>query len=167
MTLPFAVLGALVAALIETTVLPELAIAGTHADLVLSFAIVATIVIGTEDGLAWAFVGGLMLDMLIPARPIGATTLSLLLVVGIAAAGAHFVGHNRRLFALVSTFGLTWVFHAVLLVVLVLVEGVAFSAFQPRLVLLSAAWNTLVALAAAIAFSAAMRRFGAAERLDW
>jgi hypothetical protein len=42
---------ALLAALIETTVLPELALAGAHADLVLSLALVAAIVIGTADGL--------------------------------------------------------------------------------------------------------------------
>jgi D-3-phosphoglycerate dehydrogenase len=36
---------------------------------------------GVEDGLAWAFLGGLMLDMLVPARPLGATTLTLLLML--------------------------------------------------------------------------------------
>ena len=85
MTLPFAALGALIAALIETTVLPELPIAGAQPDLVFTLAVVATMLLSAEDGLVWAFVGGLLIDLLVPARPIGATTLSLLLVVGVAA----------------------------------------------------------------------------------
>ena len=84
MTLPLAAVGALVAALLETSVLPELQIGGTKPDLVLVLAIVATMIMGVEDGLVWAFLGGLMLDVLVPGRPLVATTFVLLLVVGLA-----------------------------------------------------------------------------------
>jgi hypothetical protein len=166
LTLPFAALGALVAALIEATVLSELSIAGTQADLVLALAIVATMVLSAEDGLVWAFVGGLMLDMLTPARPVEATTLSLLLVVGLAALAAHVVGRGHRLPAIISAFVLTWVFHAVLIGALVLIEGLALSVFEPRLVLAASIMNLVIALPAALLFGAIARRL-AAERADW
>lgn len=166
LTLPFAALGALLAALIEATVLPELPIFGTQADLVLTLAIVATMVLGPEDGLVWAFVGGLMLDMLTPARPIGATTMTLLLVVGLAALVAHFAGRGHRLPAILAVFTATWIFHFVLLGVLVLVEGIAFSVLEPRLVLVAALMNTVVAVPAAFSFAAISRRL-ASERAGW
>lgn len=166
MTLPFAALGALLAALLESAVLPELPIAGTQADLVLALAIVATILLGPEDGLVWAFVGGLLLDLLTPARPLGATTVTLLLVVGSAALVRHFAGRGRRLAAVAATFVGSWIFHVTLFAVMVLVSGVALGAFRPEAVLVASLLNTLVALPAAVLMSAVARRL-AAERADW
>lgn len=166
MTLPFAVLGALVAALLETAVLPELPIAGTQPDLVLALAVVATMVLSAEDGFVWAFVGGLMLDLLIPARPVGAAMLSLLLVVGLAALLARILGHGQRLYAVLSVALFTWLFHLVLFAVLVLTQGVALGAFDPRLVTAAALMNLVLAVPAVLLFSALERRF-APERADW
>jgi cell shape-determining protein MreD len=166
LTLPFAALGALLAALIETTVLPELPIARTQGDLVLVLAVVAALALSAEDGLVWAFVGGLMLDMLIPARPIGATTLTLLLVVGIAALVGLLIGRPHRLSAVFAAFALTWVFHVFLLAVLVLTEGLAFDVLEPRLVLVASLINVAVAIPAAIHLAAIARRLPP-ERVDW
>ena len=166
MTLPFAALGALVAALIETSIAPELPIAGAQADLVLALAVVAAVLIGVEDGLVWAFLGGLMLDRLIPARPIGATALTLLLVVGVAVLAARLPG-PRRLLAVVTVFVLTWLFHLLLLVVMAAVEGVVLDSLQPTVVLSAAIQNTVVALFAAIVFNALAQRFLQTERADW
>lgn len=167
MTLPFAALGALVAALIETTVLPLFPIAGATINLVLVLAIVATMAMGVEDGLVWAFVGGLMLDMLTPARPLGATTLTLLLLVGVAVICARFFAPGRRYPAVVATFVLTFPYHALLLAVLRLTEGLDLGALQPRVVLFAAILNLMVAVPAVIAFTVVERRFGTAERPDW
>jgi uncharacterized membrane protein len=166
LTLPFAALGALIAALFEATVLPELPIGGTQADLVLALAIVATMLLGPEDGLVWALVGGLLLDMLTPARPIGATTLTLLLVVGLAALAWHFLGRGHRVPAVLAVFAASWVFHILLLGVLVLAEGTSLGGFEPRLVLFAAIMNTVVAIPAALLFGAIGRRL-AGERADW
>lgn len=167
MTLPFAALGALIAALLETTVLPEIQIAGTQADLVLALAVVATIVLGAEDGLAWAFIGGLMLDMLIPARPIGAATLSLLLVVGIAVLGVRFAGRGHRVLAVLAVFALSWIYHLVLLAVLIFTEGVVLGTYDLRVVFAAAVMNTAIAIPAAMLFAVVERRFGSTERVDW
>jgi rod shape-determining protein MreD len=167
LTLPFAALGALIAALIETTVLPELPIAGAQPDLVFTLAVVATMLLSAEDGLVWAFVGGLLIDLLVPARPIGATTLSLLLVVGVAALASRVVGRAHRWPAVLAVFILTWLYQAILLATLVFSEGIAFGIFDPQLVLVSAMLNTLIAIPAVLVIVALQRRFGTAERVDW
>ena len=166
MTLPFAALGALIAALIEATVLPELPIGGAQADLVLALAIVATMLLGPEDGLVWAFVGGLLLDMLTPARPLGATTFTLLIGAGLAALTSHFAGRGHRLPAVLSVFAATWIFHVLLLGVLVLVAGIAVGTFEPSLVFTAAVLNTLLAVPAALLMGAISRRL-TSERAEW
>jgi uncharacterized protein YejL (UPF0352 family) len=166
LTLPLAALGALVAALIETSIAPELPIAGAQVDLVLVLAVLAVMLIGLEDGLIWASLGGLMLDMLIPARPIGATALTMLLVVGLALLATRLPGPRRTL-AIATVFAATWAFHLLLVGVMAMTEGVLLGSIQPLVVLSAAIQNTVVALIAAVAFEAIGRRFAPAERADW
>src|SRR4029453_6248614 len=89
----------LIAAVIETAILAELPLAGATAGLVLVCAAVATLVMGIEDGLLIGFIGGLLIDMLVPGRPLGATTLALLLTLGVAFLVARTVGPGRKLMA--------------------------------------------------------------------
>lgn len=166
MTIPFAALLTLVAALLETTVLPELPIAGATADLVLVCAIAATIVLGVEDGLAAAFLGGLMLDLLIPDRPLGAATLTLLLVLSVAMVVARLAGPSRRWLAVAMVVVLTPLLHGLMAVTLVATEGVPLS-FSITAVLVAAFMNGLIAIPVATLFAAIERRFGSAERVDW
>lgn len=166
MTIPFAALITLIAALLETTVLPELPLAGATADLVLVCAATATIVLGIEDGLVAAFLGGLLIDTLVPDRPLGAATLSLLLVLSLAMIVSRLGGPSRRWLAVALTVVLTPLLHAVLAVVLVLTENAPL-AFEPTVVLVAAFMNGLVAIVIAAIFSAIERRFGAVERVDW
>ena len=166
MTIPFAALTALLAALLETTVLPEVRIAGAMPDLVLVVAVCATLVLGIEDGLIAAFLGGLLADMLIPERPLGAGTLALLLVVGIAAALARVAGPSRRWLAVMLAVILTPVLHVVLTLILVFTEGQPF-VIQPAEMLISAFMNGLIAFPVATLFGALENRFGSTERVDW
>jgi rod shape-determining protein MreD len=163
LTLPFAALGAIVAALIETTVIPDLAIFQVQANLVLLLAVTATVVMGIEDGLVWAFLGGLLVDMLTPARPIGATVFVLLVMVGLAAAASRFFGQSR-VGALVVVFGLTFIYHGVLIATLALVEGVAAGSFDLQLVLGAAVLNMLLAIPFVGLFTLLERRFGPQDR---
>lgn len=166
MTIPFAALVSLLAALIETTVLPEIPIAGATADLVLVCAVTATLVLGIEDGFAAAFLGGLLIDMLVPERPLGAATLALLLVVGIAAAVARVAGPSRRWLAVALVVVLTPVLHILVALVLVLTEGAPF-VIEPASMLVATFMNGLIAIPVAALFGAIERRFGATERVDW
>ena len=170
MTIPFAALFTLVAALLEATVLPELPIAGATADLVLVCAVCATLVLGIEDGLAAAFLGGIMIDLLIPDRPLGAATLTLLLVLSLAMVVARIGGTSRRWLAVAMTVVLTPLLHALMAVVLVATEGVPLPGPIPAFlttVLVAAFMNGLIAIPVATLFTAIARRFGTPERVDW
>jgi rod shape-determining protein MreD len=166
LTIPFAALITLIAALLETTVLPEVPIARASADLVLVCAATATIVLGVEDGLVAAFVGGLLVDMLIPDRPLGAATLSLLLVMSLAIVVARLAGPSRRWLAVALTVILTPIYHAFLAVILVATEQVPL-AFDPTVILVAAFMNGVLAFPIAALFGAVERRFGSVERVDW
>ncbi len=166
MTIPFAALFTLIAALLEATVLPELPIAGATADLVLVCAVCATIVLGVEDGLAAAFLGGMLIDLLIPDRPLGAATLTLLLVLSLAIVVARIGGPSRRWLAVAMVVVLTPLMHGLMAVILVATEGVPL-AFSLTSVLVAAFMNGLVAIVVAALFTAIDRRFGTPERADW
>ena len=166
LTIPFAALMALLAALLETTVLPEIPIAGATADLVLVVAVPATLLLGIEDGLIAAFLGGVMIDVLIPQRPLGSETLALLLVVGLAAAVARVAGPNRRMLAVALTVVLTPLLHVLLSVILVLTENAPLTVDFAG-VLVAAFLNGLLALPVVALFGALEQRFGSAERVDW
>jgi rod shape-determining protein MreD len=81
MTLLLAAVGAVVTALIELTVTPYLRIGSAQPHPVLVLGVIAAIAVGLEAGLAWAFVGGLALDIL-AQRPLGSTAFALLLCIG-------------------------------------------------------------------------------------
>jgi rod shape-determining protein MreD len=166
LTIPFAALFTLVAALIEATVLPEFPIAGATADLVLVCAVCATIVLGIEDGLAAAFLGGVMIDLIVPDRPLGAATLTLLLVLTLAIIVARIGGPSRRWLAVAMVVVLTPLMHALMAIVLVATEGVPL-AFSFTAVLVAAFMNGLLAIVIATIFTVIERRFGTPERADW
>jgi rod shape-determining protein MreD len=83
LSLVLAAVGSTVAALIQSTVLPFAAEGGGGLDLVLVIAVVWTMALGLEGGLVWAFLGGLVIDVLL-MRPLGLTAFIDLLAVGAA-----------------------------------------------------------------------------------
>jgi rod shape-determining protein MreD len=103
--------------LIQNALLSRLSLFGSRPDLMLLVVLGWTIVRGANEGLVWAFIGGLVLDLL-SGGPIGAYILALL--------GVAFVGHQAwgeglgtplvrvLLLALVSAL----VYHIIILVVL-------------------------------------------------
>src|SRR5450759_3837066 len=94
MSLVLAAVGAAVAALIQSSILPFTAAGGAGLDLVLVLAVVWTMTVGLEGGLIWAFLGGLIIDVLL-MRPLCLTAFVLLLAVG----AAWLVGRiSRRAF---------------------------------------------------------------------
>jgi rod shape-determining protein MreD len=167
LTLPFAALVAVVAAIIETSVLAELPLAGATADLVLVCATVATLVLGVEDGLLIAFIGGLLVDVSVGDRPLGAATLALLLTLGIAFLAARAIGGpGRRLIAIGLILILTAVYHVLFAAIMVPTAEAPF-AIDPAVVLVAAVLNALIAIPIAGLFTVIERRFGPTERVDW
>lgn len=166
MSLPIAAVGAVVAALLETSVLPELSIGGLKPDLVLVMAVVVAMVVGFEDSMVWALVGGLSVDAL-SGRPLGATALALLMVTGMASLIGRFTGTPRVLTVSIVTFALAWLFQALLMAILAVTAGVGLTSVPLQTFLLIAVVDTVVALIATLTTRVLLRRFGPVERLDW
>jgi rod shape-determining protein MreD len=161
-----AAVGAFVAAIVESSVVTQLAIAGVKPDLVFSIAIAVALVQGFEEGMVWSVVGGLTLDMLVPARPVGATTLTLLVVCGLALIVSRLT--TPRLFVVaITVFGLSFVYQAMLLALLTLTTGVGVESISVPSLAVIAVLNTAVGVAAAWVARALTLRFGGADRAEW
>jgi rod shape-determining protein MreD len=82
MTLLLSAIGATVVAVLDVTLAGRYLTIGTATPhLVLVLGVIWSIAAGIEAGIAWAFVGGLILDALL-GRPLGASAFALLVAVG-------------------------------------------------------------------------------------
>ena len=162
MSIPLAILGSALAALIETSALPDLTIAGAKPDLVLVLALTTAILVGVESGLAWAFVGGLMLDAMLVGRPLGTTALANLLAVGLALVAMRPLGTTRFLPAVAAAFLLTFVYQGTVLAVL-LTTGVTPRPDLPQVLLTIAVLNAVTAALLASVIRFFQRRLGLGE----
>ena len=166
MRLTVAAIGAIAAALLEVTILPELRIGGVQPDLVLIAAVVWTFLVGFEGALVWAFVGGLMLDVL-TGRPLGSTAFALLICVGAAAALARVLDPARALAPAIAMFPLAILYTALPLVVSAAVRGPLtvpdpVASVAPRVI----ADTLLAALVGGFGIWSRSRR-PARERIEW
>jgi rod shape-determining protein MreD len=167
MSLILAAVGAMVAGLLELTVVPHLGVAGAHPHPVLVFGVVWTVAVGIESGLVWAFVGGLVLDVL-AQRPLGSSAFALLLSIGAAAIAANFLSRLRPLAPIVLVFFFSLV-NSLLVVVIYSALRTRISTPDPvQLVLPGAIYDTiLAALVGPLAISIRDRRAEQQERPDW
>jgi len=168
LSLVLAAVGAAVAALIQSTVLPFAAEGGGGLDLVLVIAVVWTMALGLEGGLVWAFLGGLVIDVLL-MRPLGLTAFIDLLAVGAAwVIGRVFV---RALYPVIVVAAAALAALAAPFTVLVyqalrdVPSGVdPIAGIVPSTILAA----VVAALAAPVALAFARRtRVDEAERVDW
>lgn len=115
MTPLISAVGATAAALLESSVVPHLAIAGARLHLVLVLGVVWTVAAGVQAGLVWAFAGGLALDVL-AQRPLGSSAFALL--VSLAGAGmlARLLSRIRPITPVPLVFVLSFVNSLLLLV---------------------------------------------------
>jgi rod shape-determining protein MreD len=168
LSLVLAAVGAAVAALIQSTVLPFAAEGGGGLDLVLVIAVVWTMALGLEGGLVWAFLGGLVIDVLL-MRPLGLTAFIDVLAVGAAwVTGRIFV---RALYpVIVVTAAVLAALAAPLTVVLYQALRDVPGSVDPTAGMATAALSAavLAALIAPLALAVAHRsRAEEAERVDW
>jgi rod shape-determining protein MreD len=116
MRLTLAAVGAVAAALLQLTIVRYLRIGDAQPDLVLVFAVTVAVVGDFESGLAWAFLGGLMIDLLTP-RPLGSTVFTLLICVGLASLLGRALDRARHLTPILAVFGLSILGNVLLLVI--------------------------------------------------
>ena len=161
----FAAVGAAVAALLEVTVASRIHVADAQPQIVLVVAVLLTLMIGFEEAMAWAFVGGLFIDLL-TFRPLGSTVFGLLVVVGLAAAIAPVLARIRFASPLVGVVVFTPVF-----IVLSTVTAGLLRPPAPQLhlsnILSAALANVIFGALVAPLFGAVRRRWEQRERLSW
>src|SRR3954471_24974009 len=133
-----AAVGAIVAAILEVSVLSQLQLGGVTPELVLAMGIAVAMVAGFEAGMIWAFLGGVMLDMLLPERPLGSTTLVLLVAIGLALLVARVTEPPRIIVIAGTALVLSCMYQAVLLALLAVTAGISMPSLQPAQVAVSA-----------------------------
>lgn len=106
--------------LVQSTIVPEIRFAGGMPDLVLLMVLSISMIVGLEQGLLWAIVGGVLQD-LISAVPVGTTALALVGAVTVVHVLFGQIGPRRVLYPLAAIIGATMVAHAVTLGVLLVV----------------------------------------------
>ena len=160
-----AAVGAAIAALMEVTVASRIHLADAQPQIVFVIAILLTLIIGFEEGMTWAFVGGLFVDLL-TLRPLGSTVFGLLVVVGLAAAVSPILARIRFASPLVGVIVFTPVF--------IVLSTVTIGLLRPpppalRVSNVAAAMLINVTFGALVAplFIAVRRRWEQKERLSW
>jgi cell shape-determining protein MreD len=161
----FAAVGAGVAALLETTIASRYQFAGAQVQLSLVLAIVVTLIYGFEDGMAWAFVGGLCLDFF-ALRPLGSTVFELLGVVALTTLAEPLLSRSRYAGCVAATLLLTPVFLVVSDVTTGLLRPPAPALSLSGLVL-AGVTNAVVAALVAPIFLGLKRRSEQRERVVW
>jgi rod shape-determining protein MreD len=166
MSLLLAAIGATVAALVEATLAPYIAIGGTGPHPVLIGGVIWTIAAGIDRGITWAFVGGLVLDSLL-GRPLGTSALALLIAAGGAALVTRPVQRLRIVVPLVAVPVLSLVYSMLIL-------GVT-SAMQPdvsvpdpaRLFVPGAIYDAVIGMFLGPLAVTLHDRRAVSERVDW
>jgi len=159
--------GAVFAAVLESSVFTHLQVGSAQPDLVFAVGIAIAMVMGFESGITWAFTGGIALDLLIPGRPLGSTTLALLLVTGVSLAVARALWPPRIVFIAATVFVLAFVYQGLLLGILALAADVGFVGLSIGEFILVAIVDTVIAIVAVLLVRALDLRFGEPERVSW
>jgi hypothetical protein len=105
----FAAVGAGIAALLESTIVSRYQVVGAQLQMSLVFVIAATIVFGFEEGIAWAFVGGLCLDFF-AMRPLGSSVFVLLVAVALVMVSEPLLSRSRYAGCVIATLFVTPIF---------------------------------------------------------
>ena len=115
MSLLLSAIGATVVAVLDVTLGQYLAIGSAQPHLILVLGVIWSIAAGIERGIAWAFVGGLVLDALL-GRPLGATAFALLAAVGLAQVIVQPLGRIRLVAPIIAVPILSLVYSMLILV---------------------------------------------------
>jgi rod shape-determining protein MreD len=157
---------AVVAALTEFTIVPYLKIGDAVLHPTLVFGIVWVIAGSLEAGLAWAFVGGLTLDIL-GQRPLGSSAFSLLVAIGIASVIGGLLARARIIAPIAATAIASPVYSMLLLITTTALTSAVLSASAFDPVVPSAIYDVvLAAIVGPLAVAVVMRR-QSADRVDW
>jgi cell shape-determining protein MreD len=105
----FAAVGAGMTALLEVTIASRYQIVGSPLEISLVLAVAVTLVYGFEEGMAWAFIGGLCIDFF-AMRPLGSSVFELLIAVALTAVAEPLLGRSRYFGCVAAVFVVSPVF---------------------------------------------------------
>jgi cell shape-determining protein MreD len=159
--------GAFIAAVIESSVLTHIQVGSIKPDLVFAVGIAVAMVLGFESGMTWAFTGGVTLDLLLPGRALGSTTLTLILVTGAALLVARAVWPPRIVIVATTTLLLSVPYQLILLGLLALTANIGLAGLDAADLAIIAPMNAAIAAVAVAVVRAIDLRFGEPERLAW
>jgi rod shape-determining protein MreD len=155
-----------IVAILQTTLLPNLAIWSVFANLPLLVVVSWGLLRGPREGALWGFLAGLMVDLLSGA-PFGAATVSLIAVGFLAGLGETTVFRARIALPMIVMFLATIVYELLfLLMVRMSGPGVAWLDSILRLVIPSAVLNAVLTPVVFLAMSWLYTRFGR-EEMEW
>ena len=147
--------------------LTHLQVGSVRPDLVFAVGVAVAMVLGFESGMTWAFVGGVTLDLLLPGRALGASALTLIVLTAGALMVARATWPPRLAVISGTSFVLTFAYQLMVLGLLALTAGVAFTGLAlPDLVVIGLLNASITGLAV-LAVRALDLRFGEPERLAW
>lgn len=166
MSLLVAAVGAVLAALLELTLVPYLDVGGAHPHLVLVGTVVASVAFGLDTGLAVAVAGGLALDIL-AARPLGATVFVLLLVGGGTALASRALAPVKIVAPVLLVAAASPAFSLGLMTVIGVAEGRPWVADPLGLVLPGTIYDVILAVAVGPLLVSLRARALETERFEW
>lgn len=161
-----AAIGATVTAIFELTVGPFLRVGDAQPHFVFIFAIIWAVAAGFESSLAWALVGGIVLDSL-AQRPLGSTSFALIICVGLAATSTRIFTRMRPI-AVVPAVAILSLVYSMILFVLQGALGSPLAAANPVAALLpGVAYDAVVAVIVGPLAVALHDRYADDDRADW
>jgi rod shape-determining protein MreD len=157
---------AVAAALAEFTIVPYLKIGEATPHPVLVFGVVWAIAGRLEAGLAWAFAGGLALDVL-GQRPLGSSAFALLIAIAAASIIGGLFGRVKIAAPVVATLVASPLYSMILLAATTALTTAPLPGSSLDAVIPSAIYDTvLAAVVGPLAVAIAIRR-RETERVDW
>jgi len=157
---------AVVAALVEFTVVPYLKIGDAALHPVLVLGVVWAIAGGFESGLAVAFAGGLALDI-VGQRPLGSSAFSLLIATGLASVVGGLLSRIRIAAPIAATLFASLVYSMLLLGATTALTNSPLDSAALTPVVPSAVYDTVLAAIAGPLVVAVVARRRETERVDW
>lgn len=133
-----------VVAILQSTVMPHLAVWGVFADLPVLLVVSWGLLRGPKEGILWGFIAGAAVD-LISGAPFGAATLSLMLVGFLSGLGKNSIFSAHIVFLVLAMFLSTIIYNLCFLVILwISGQPMAWVDSFVRIVLPSAALNAVL-----------------------
>ena len=136
----------ILAAIIQTTVIPEIRFGEAGPDLVLMLVVIWTLLAGFEEAVVWALAGGIVADLL-TRMPTGTTALALVFVSFVIGNVPGQISRNNVLFPPLVVAGSTLAYHTIIMIVLRLTgTEISFFYVLTRMSLPGALYNAILIL---------------------